>query len=154
MLKLISIIAILTILPTTGKTQDSLFRSVANRAAVIAECTVLEVGPKISHEAGILEYTIICKVNTVFKGAILKGDTISIDITEYTLKLGGRGDTLPFPPGDNLIEVGVTMVFFINPNKYEKQNQKTIYLPVDSILGVLTPSPQLEFYLRFLYKQN
>ena len=142
------------ILPVLGKTQDTLFTFVANAAATIVECTVLEVGPKISHEAGVLEYTIKCKVNKVFKGTISKGDMINIEITEYTLKLGGRGDTLPFPPGDNLIDLGVTMVFLINPQKDDTQKQNTIYVPIDSLLGILTPSPQLEFYLSFLYKQH
>lgn len=152
--RLLLLFILITALSINARCQDTLFKQVADRSNCIVEGTVLEIGPKISHEAGILEYTIKCRVNTVFKGNVLVGDTLSIDIKEYTLKLGGRGDSLPYPIADNLIDHGITMMFLLNARNAVGQNQKKIYIPIDSMLGVLTPTPQMEFYLRFLYKQN
>ncbi len=152
--RLLLFFVLIMALSINARCQDTLFKQVADRSDLIVEGTVIEIGPKISHEAGILEYTIKCRVNKVFKGSVLVGDTLSIDIKEYTLKLGGRGDSLPYPIADNLIDHGVTMMFLINARSAVGQSQKTTYIPIDSMLGVLTATPQLEFYLQFLYKQN
>lgn len=153
-MKNIFIILLLLLNVPKSHAQDSLFMNVASGSDCIIKATVLQVGPKIRMEEGIIFYTINAVVSESFKGALKSGDSLQIRITEYSLSLGGRGDSLNDWPEESFIHEGASLLFLLNTDSPKSLSDQKMFRPVDSLLGILVPTEQLLFYLQFNYKPH
>ena len=134
-----------------GFAQDTLFTEVASKSDNVIKATVLDIGRKLRFEDGMAHYTITCRVDESFKGGLKAADTIQIEITEYTFTYGGR-DSISASNSESFIYRGASFVFLLNKATPRLSTAKYVYIPIDSILGVLSPNDQLLFYLRTNFK--
>ncbi len=148
------IILILVISALNTYAQDILFKQMTNQSECIVNATVIEIGRKLGFEDGAVNYTITCIVNESYKGTFKVKDTVRIQIIEYTLNLGGRGDSLSAMEGEKFIYKRASFVFLLKKAESQSRSLPIEYKPVDSLLGILAPNEQLLFYLRLNYQTH
>jgi hypothetical protein len=152
-------ISILICFSTICEAQNLAFQNLASSSGIIVKANVLDFGRRMRFEDGVIEYSILCRVDESYKGTFQKNDTIRISIKEFSDDLGGRfSDSTSIK--EKLIQKGKSLVFFLNKKPYGQEMMPSdsklypVYSTVDICLGVQAPTAEIIYYLEELAKQK
>ncbi len=121
-----------------------IFHEMAQKSSSIVTAKVVEHGWCLRLEDGVLICKIRCLVTECFKGKLVQGDTITIEVEEYgNMGLGGKytvEDTMRF-------NEGVQFIFFLTSDKPNPFGVTVWYNLVDEYFGAQVPTSALKCLL-------